>query len=583
MTTKCSFGKWMNVLGTLLLGVALVAFYAPAAFAVDDGPFELDGNAADDSGAGLPDDWETLLSDGSSLVFTGILADPAPLTIYSGGSKDTRDLTQNGVTSGSSPDKDEILNAYAAAYNVGGELVIYFGADRYATAGDAFLGFWFLENEVNISGGNFTAGHTLNDILVLVNFENGGLIPNIEVLRWDPTCSKADGPNPVPTECGAPNLRILAKQAALCTGTGGKTFCAITNGVSQPAFWPYEPKPNTGGSSGVFPPQTFFEGGINLSQILGFDTCVSSFLAESRSSSSETAQLKDLVLGGFPLCGLEITKACAGDGVVNASGTSIHYTFTGTVENTGLGPLYNVSIVDNLPAGATNVTYSPASGVFASIGAATTENWSVQFDVAATSAANSAFAKGATTNVVPGNCGDVGTVCSDSSAIVTCTASPTNTITISKMCGVPTGFPNAVLPETQLVTASGLAAVRVNFSGVIENTGQTQLSGITLADNPSATINVAWPGSAGVLEPGATANYSGYYMPSGVTLDDLGSTPGRYAFVDEIKLTGATAFLGDSPGAESTCTSVFTTGAQACDTASCLMCPEGTCPIPPIP
>src|SRR5262249_5820131 len=159
-----------------------------------------------------------------------------------------------------------------------------------------------------------------------------------------------------------------------------------------------------------------------------------------------------------------------------------------------------------------------------------------------------------------------------------CSTEPTNTITITKACGVPIGFPNATLPGTQLVTQSGLAAVQVNFSGTIKNTGQTPLTGITLTDNPTANVTVAWPGSPGTLAPGGEAKYSGNYLPSGVTAGDLGGAAGRDSFADEIKVTGAKATLGPDPLHDTTCTSTFTSNAQACGAATCNICPAGaTC------
>jgi hypothetical protein len=100
-----------------LLAAALAAGVATTGlYAVDGDPpglFELDGNTQDD-GLVAGDDWDGL--PGSSVAFTGILADPAPLTIFTqGGSKDINDITEWRHTDGNVPDKDDITNAYAAA------------------------------------------------------------------------------------------------------------------------------------------------------------------------------------------------------------------------------------------------------------------------------------------------------------------------------------------------------------------------------------------------------------------------------------------------------------------------------------
>ena len=108
------------------------------------------------------------------------------------------------------------------------------------------------------------------------------------------------------------------------------------------------------------------------------------------------------------------------------------------------------------------------------------------------------------------------------------------------------------------MTSGGVAAVQVNFSGDICNTGQTPLTGVTVTDNPSATITPSTiPTLAPAGQTGECVKYSGHYLPSGVTPGDLGGVAGRYIFSDEIKVTGATAEFGDSPGADGTCVSPF--------------------------
>ncbi len=59
----------------------------------------------------------------------------------------------------------------------------------------------------------------------------------------------------------------------------------------------------------LFSSGAFYEGGVDL-EALGFGgDCFSSFLAETRSSTSITATLKDFVLGGLGECGVGVTTA----------------------------------------------------------------------------------------------------------------------------------------------------------------------------------------------------------------------------------------------------------------------------------
>ena len=133
--------------------------------------FELDGNAVDD--ASPLDDWQTLNNGGGSAIATTLdtngdpveIADLGGQTIFTtGGSKDDLDISQWRHKSGNSPPKDEITNAYAAAYQSGTDTYVVFGADRFAQNGDAVIGFWFFQNEVSLitsgpDAGKFRAYH----------------------------------------------------------------------------------------------------------------------------------------------------------------------------------------------------------------------------------------------------------------------------------------------------------------------------------------------------------------------------------------------------------------------------------------
>ncbi|MFW1677717.1 hypothetical protein ACFVYJ_08040 [Pontibacter sp. JAM-7] len=349
----------------------------------EEGLFELDGNALESGSPG--DDWETLYlnpASGAQEVFT-FATEPDNYTVFDGGKKDIQDITQwSWGKYGNGPDKNDITNAYAAAYNnPGGELIVYFGADRITNEGDAFFGWWFFVNEVGLdpdpgdpadpdpSGGDFIGSHTsvvwtddspangrldageiitAGDLLTVVEFpQANNAVPYVEIVMWDNSCSKATSNNPVEGECAAKNLRLLYKRAAMDSGGTGVVcgtepnlpVCAITNAEGGPndptdAPWPYIAKD---GTDGMFPYETFFEGGINLSQLLGTESCFASFMAETRSSRSFTATLKDFVLGSFPLCGFEISKSCEAD--LNATDDVATISFSGEVENTGVSSL----------------------------------------------------------------------------------------------------------------------------------------------------------------------------------------------------------------------------------------------------
>ena len=110
-------------------------------------------------------------------------------TFTGGSTKDKIDLPEWKWTIKSVPDKNELVNAYAAVYPdaATGDTIIYFGADRFDTSGDANLGFWFFQDQVHavpVPAGSFTGQHRVGDIFVLSTFTKGGDISTIQVYEW---------------------------------------------------------------------------------------------------------------------------------------------------------------------------------------------------------------------------------------------------------------------------------------------------------------------------------------------------------------------------------------------------------------
>ena len=80
----------------------------------------------------------------------------------------------------------------------------------------------------------------------------------------------------------------------------------------------------------------FYEGGLNLNRFGLQNECFSSFLAETRSSQSVTATLKDFVLGSFQQCSATLSTAPTspvGSGGTVTPGTVV----TDTATVTGVG------------------------------------------------------------------------------------------------------------------------------------------------------------------------------------------------------------------------------------------------------
>jgi hypothetical protein len=333
------------LLAVLASAAALGVFAITSAIAVQDvGLFELDRNAVDSNAADLPDDWQTLFEDssgpaGHSLLFTGILSDVESVTdagdqFTGGGSKDNNDISQWRWKEGEPLDKDDITNAYSAGYtipegapNTGpgaddnrvGDFVVYFGLDRFSTDGDAQVGFWFtqqniVETRIRQQGAfTFTGNHVNGDILVQSNFTNGGVVDNVTVYEWN---SNVPG-----------NLQQITSATDCNTqGLTNALACATVNRQNEASPWSYIPKGASADSD--FPQGAFYEGGINLSRLgrrpgAPATGCLSTFIAETRSSQQFDAVLKDLNLGNFDTCDASVTTQSSTNSTSVQPGASV--------------------------------------------------------------------------------------------------------------------------------------------------------------------------------------------------------------------------------------------------------------------
>ena len=259
---------------------------APVAAAVGSGLFELDGNAVDNSGAALPDDWDRIGAGTGNADSSLFITDGFNLNddIFTGGNtKDVDNISSWKWKAGSVQDKDDIENAFAAAYSSGGNTYVYFGLDRYQTSGDATAGFWFLKSAVSKAGdGSFNGVHVEGDVLVVLDFSNGGATAGAQIYTWHNGALTA-GPT-----------------GGLCTGAS-QDICAIANTAAATSPWVYDDK-GVDGADNDFPANALFEGGVNLSALQLDTGCFSTFVAETRSSNSETSTLSDVAMGSFSLC-----------------------------------------------------------------------------------------------------------------------------------------------------------------------------------------------------------------------------------------------------------------------------------------
>jgi hypothetical protein len=372
------------VLGALMVTSGAQAVHDVSIFQLDTP--SADAQTATGSTAHL-EDWDLICKDNPTTCTFKTGAEPAGSTtatssshvndgalnatiFQGGGSKDISDISSWAWKdeAGGLPDKDNLLHAYAARYTVptspecpgaGGNTdgtlncsLIYFGSDRYDNSGDATQAFWFLQNRITLGsnkvGGafGFNGVHRDGDLLVISEFSNGGLKSTITIYKW---------------VAGA-LVFVTGGEGQKCGGTTPDAFCGIVNEAVAPTFspWPFLDK----GGSENFRQGELYEAGINLSDpsIALADECFASFVAETRSSTSTTAQLKDFVLGQFEVCVPEMKTQASTNGTVTP-GTPVTDSATITVKGAAnpTDPTGNVTFflcanaTNGCPTGGTNI------------------------------------------------------------------------------------------------------------------------------------------------------------------------------------------------------------------------------------
>ena len=326
--------KFLTAGSIMVLVMGMLAGAAGSALAVhNDNLFELDTSTSStvcnpitqpcgdantaDSPAGGADDWANVYKSATGLGTAGpdhafgrtFITDPvssAETSFYTGGgSKDVTDIPQwaHANTNDVVPDKDDLANAFAAAYvnPADSHTQIYFGVDRYDNNGDAETGFWFFQNRVSLNAdGTFSGIHRTGDVLVLADWGGSNPVGALTVYSW------VGGKNPLQLVSDSVAGGADCAKVALTDNVCAVVNRQLQDGLSgRPATqpWPFLDK----NGSTVIRPLELFEAGLDVTALFGADRCFASFLASTRSSHSTTAQLKDFALGGFEQCGASIT------------------------------------------------------------------------------------------------------------------------------------------------------------------------------------------------------------------------------------------------------------------------------------
>lgn len=367
-----------------IIGALLASLFATAVLAVhDEGLFEV-GPGPGGTEAGITNilahdddagpDWGSIFNANRAVVGLGdgiaaaFLADDLAqknLTDKStfsgaGGSNKNNDFINDedaGVVNGDTwhwdtgsglPPKDDLANVYAYAAiddkdtvaTADDDLIFYAGLERLNPDGDAYIDIEFLQAKTGLDEAipcndpgqdtipcHFTGtGRTVNDMIVSMNFSNGGAIGAIEVRRWNGT-------------------EYILEEALVGEGcTGDELLCGFNNaaGIDGGPWLNYNSQNQV---ITTLEANAFTEFGVNVTDVIEGDPCVTTVMAKTRSSTSFTSELKDFA-GPVPfeICGANI-------GIEQSATNEVddEHTFTVTV-NKSLGssesPAPNGTIVD---------------------------------------------------------------------------------------------------------------------------------------------------------------------------------------------------------------------------------------------
>src|SRR5437867_1350264 len=454
--------------------------------------FQLDGNASSTYPAGaIGYDWSQVYSDfmGNTINASGTAA----INFYTdaslgsgltedeftgGASKDTNDMSAWAYNNSSPQPKADLEHAIAAAYvdpSSPNHTYLYVAADRYDNSGSTTLGVWFLQSSIARSGGKFyntnldgsantssPAQHVNGDLLLVAYFSSGSA--TITSFTWN---------NGFPST----GIPLNSDKGFAIVNTAALDGAA---GHAPPVPWPFKSSAS-GAAANYVQAGEFFEAGVDLNSLFPNHVgpfIFSSFVVETRSSTSSTSTLSDFILGHVSTApDVAVTKVA--DSSTVSAGTQVG--FTVTVSNVGAGgDLTNVTLDDPLPSGVNwsidNPVNCGASPCFVITTTAGTQYLSLQPNLTlANNAEISAH--------IIGNSTGVGTL--------------TNTATVHAFNEAPAFFGNNQATATINVEAS--THLIINKEVVNGTTGGTLTAAAfsgTISGGVTATDGLTWTGAS---------------------------------------------------------------------------------------
>ena len=221
-------------------------------------------------------------------------------TTFTGAGSETNDGVIGSFTygtAGNTPAKDELSNVYALSHQTTGVNEVFFGGERVVNNGDSHIDFEFLQANVGIpdpcAAGTFSGHRTQGDLILSVDFTNGGTLGGIDFRVWSCNGSTTLDTSFNGKVCDPPANGNPGKgdpQYVAEGSTGIAEFGVNSQGAITCGGWVC--RNSNGTSTTQLLTNSFMEGGIDLNAA-GFHGCFSTFLPHTRASQSFTAVLKD--------------------------------------------------------------------------------------------------------------------------------------------------------------------------------------------------------------------------------------------------------------------------------------------------
>ena len=521
----------------------------------------------------------------SSLVTTGTS------TILKQGTKNTDDLSQWVVASQNSPPKDAFLAGALASFvappnppdsaTYAGHQLVYFGSTRIAPNGSAAVGIWFFQQNVAVcasgkamcvAGTTTPANHQDKDLFLFIAYGGSGKA-SIQMATWigNGTSGHLSSGSTL-TSCpaaGDQSCAVTNELSSIILGKSATQFQQPGSGfnVSGTGF--------AGFPNGVVPALQFEEGGVDFNAAFGGQApCFSSVLfgAVASGSAPSTASMKSILLGSFNTCAITVSKECS---TGTASGNSVQYPVSGTVENVGGGAITDLTLSDTYGGSAQAFD---ANSLSCTCGASGCTITGTDCSTATLSPGGTVSYSATITgqnggdNIITASMGGVGGgTATAQSNTAHCTALSFNTgISISKSCS----------PGATLEVSNSKVVVKVGVNGTVTNNndGNLGLSSIQVYDcvggswvgtvpnidptkSTSCTGTITGPFSLSNLSAGVGEAWSESYYPS------VAPTCGPYNFSDQALVVAS-------------CTSAFCKTSSVeniSDSTTCPLCPGPTC------